>query len=369
MPIKIAYIVRPAAGGMVSHLTGLISKLNRDEFEPILIGPIGFELEEALRAKDVELFDIAIADRVKIPKDLKSILSIASVLRKTKPDIVHIHGNKAAAVGIPAAFLAGKKRIVLTVHNFLSQAEKSKVWGMLLRRADSIIAISEAVKKEVVANAKIDPEKVNVIHNGIDVATWKMPQKGSMREKFSISEEGFVMGAMGRMVPWKGFAVFIEALCEFLPKHDDSFGLIAGDGPMLQELKGMVDAKGLGDRVVFTGFLADPDSFFADIDVFVFPSTNEPFGIALLEAMASQRPVIASSSDSAGEILDESCAILVEPGKPDSLVLALEKIHSDRQSAFSMVQKARKIVEERFSLSVMSEKTQRIYDQLVTGDS
>lgn len=368
MPTKVAYLIRPAAGGMRNHLTGLLSTIDRKRFDPFVIGSISDDLEKLLNSQEVDFFKIDMADRVSPARDIRTLAETVSILKKTKPQLVHIHGNKAASLGIPAAYLAGKLKTIVTVHNFLSESSRLAIWSKVLGKAHRIIAVSEAIKRELVDVAKIPLEKIKVIHNGLDMSSWRLPVNKSLRDTYSIPDGNPLIGTLGRMVPWKGFSIFVEAIAGILPELPNALAIIAGDGPMLEELKNKVQELGLSDRVIFTGLIPDPRTFFAGIDLFVFPSLREPFGIALLEAMASETPIIASASEGVLEIVDESCAVIVEPGNQSQIAAAIQRLSADSSFANTLVEKALARVKKSFSLNEMGERTQEIYDSVVNAN-
>ncbi|MGH2348361.1 MAG: glycosyltransferase family 4 protein, partial [bacterium] len=237
----------------------------------------------------------------------------------------------------------------------------SRVW----RSADTIIAISGAVKDWLVHQRGVPSERVQVIHYGIDAAPWLVPHPDA-KGRWGLAGRP-VVGAIGRLTPHKGFATLVSAWPAVRSQIPDAVLAIAGWDVKghRQELQALIDGLGLQDAVRLVGFVDAVPAFLAACDVFVHPSTSEGFGQVVIEAMAAARPVVALRIPPLTEIVvDGETGFLVPPGDADAMGAALRRVLSDpRSGALGLRGRAR--VLEDFSAGCMAERTRQVYCDLL----
>ncbi len=286
------------------------------------------------------------------------IFKLWRFLRKEKPDIVHTHLFGGDTWGRMAAILAGVPVIISTEHNtnFDEGWIKRKTKKFLSLFTKKIVAVSGAVKNYSVSRDKIKEKKIVVIPNGIDL------------EKFSsIPEKEFsdppVVGVVGRLEEQKGHKYLFEALN--LIKTIPWVLWVIGDGFKKAELERLAKDLNLRERIIFLGARKNIAEILSQIDVFVMPSLWEGLGIALLEAAAAGKPIVASRVGGIPEIIeDEKTGILVEPKNVKSLADGLEHMLLGKVDAREMGVRAREMVKEKFSMKKMIESYERLYKEL-----
>jgi glycosyltransferase involved in cell wall biosynthesis len=167
--------------------------------------------------------------------------------------------------------------------------------------ADKVIAVSGLTKKIVVERYGIDPEKVEVVHNGVDLKNKKLPAENS--EEIKKNEK--IVLFLGRITMQKGPEYFLQAAKKVLDVMDDVKFVMAGSGDMMYRMVEMAAGMGIGNKVIFTGFLRGDavNQIYRMADLFVMPSVSEPFGIVPLEALDNDVPVIISKQSGVSEIL------------------------------------------------------------------
>jgi glycosyltransferase involved in cell wall biosynthesis len=166
-----------------------------------------------------------------------------------------------------------------------------------------VIAVSHLTKNICVRHYGVDPAKVEVVYNAIDL---NGNGNGSFdQEKYSIKKGEKIVLFLGRVTMQKGPEYFIAAAKKVLEVMDNVKFIMAGSGDMIRRTIEMAAAMGIGHKVLFTGFLRgkDVDEVFKKADVYVMPSVSEPFGIAPLEALANDVPVIISKQSGVSEVL------------------------------------------------------------------
>ena len=179
------------------------------------------------------------------------------------------------------------------------QGADPRVWDVEhagLHGADKVIAVSQRVKRDCVERYFADPGRIEVVYNAAE---------GAKRKPRRIAKRTPTVLFLGRLTLQKGPDYFVRAAARVLEVRDDVTFVIAGTGDMLPKLTELVAELGIGDRVVFAGFVGRDKIYdlYEHADVFVVPSVSEPFGIVPLEAMQSGVPVILSRQTSASEIL------------------------------------------------------------------
>lgn len=290
--IKIVYIIPSLnSGGAERFILDLIYNLNLDIFEPclLLFNGKGFFYSEAVEA----------GLKIKVLKksckiDIFNFYNIYKYIRKIKPDIVHTQLG-GDIYGKFAAKLAGVKGIVSTEQNVL--INDGKLINFLKKKTSSfsskIIAISSAVKKDIIQKYQILPEKINLIFNGINVDKFKQDRNNT------YSKDQIIFGSVGRLAPQKNYSLLLEALSSV--KNKNFKYLIAGEGKLREKLEGEINKYGLTAKVELVGLKKDIKGFLSELDFFILPSKWEGLGIVLLEAGLSKLPVLASAT---GGILD-----------------------------------------------------------------
>jgi len=258
-------------------------------------------------------------------------------------------------------------------HEFMSKGQYNfylymeKLGGLM---TDQIIAVSKKDAEKALTNKVISKEKVATIHNGIDVNYFNpninLPLD-KIKNSLGIDKEDLVIGLLGRLVKEKGIPFFIEAAAEVKNKYDNVKFLLVGDGPLRGELEASVHEKGLKEFFIFAGLREDVKEVLAIMDIVVFSSIKEGLPLALLEAMAMERPIVATSVGGIPEVIIPcKNGVLVAPRQSQELSAAIETFLKDKDLAKELGQQGRKTVVEKFSQEKMVKKTENIYRKLLT---
>lgn len=367
----IVYLIRQTAGGMQNHLLALTANFQQ-KYQITVITPPNKQLIKKLKQQNINFFEVNIDDRLHPIKDLISIYQLQKLLRKLKPDLIHIHGNKTALVGRLA--LLGQKAppIVLTVHNFLifQQAPfplkqlAAAVERRLAKKTARIITVSHQLKEALIKDERLPANKIEVIHNGLNLRAWSELNKEACRQRLSLKPNDFVILAVGRLVDWKGHRYLIEAVnCLSADEQKNVKVFIAGDGPLRQKLEQLIAGLNLSAKIKLLGHVSKVQELMAAADLFVLPSVNEPFGLVLLEAMAAKLPIIATASGGVPEIIThKENGWLVKPAQPLALAEAIRRLKTDAHLRSKLIANGWQVVNSRFSLAEMVAKTERVYE-------
>lgn len=301
--------------------------------------------------------------------DLKTVRAVRAFVEKNRIDVVHSHGYKSNIY----AYLACRKRgtrLVTTCHNWINANSKMSLYTRLdkffLKRFDSVVAVSDAVRDQLL-DVGVSPGKVSVIGNGVSQEKFRTvsADKKSVRAVLGLSSRAFVVGTVGRLSAEKGYDVLLEAAREVTGKRDDCFFLLIGDGPQRRELEEKARSLGIDGRIVFAGKRSDIPELLAAMDVFVMSSLTEGQPMALLEAMASGRPVVATTVGDVPKILKQGNAgLLVPPSDSKALAEGLLRVIEDNILAKRLSVNALKTIEEGYSSGRMAAEYRACYKRV-----
>jgi glycosyltransferase involved in cell wall biosynthesis len=249
-------------------------------------------------------------------------------LQSIKPDIVHTHLLHADLYGLLAARLAGVSHCVSSRHNddaFRHRVLIKALNRWIMRYADRVVAISDALAHFVAEVEGIHPHKIVTIHYGYEAPPPTLSARTVAREGFGFSEGDTIVGATGRLIRQKGMDILIRAFALVLEEHGAAQLVIVGDGPERQSLEELTSLLGIGSSVRFLGWVDDAAQRVTPaLDVAVVPSRWEGFGLVTLEAMGWAVPVIASRVSALPEIVvDGQTGYLVPPDNPKALLVAM----------------------------------------------
>ncbi len=266
-----------------------------------------------------------------LPEVLRTARRLAAVARGY--DVLYPNSQKAAVVALLAGGLA-RRPVVWHLHDILSDAhfaglQRRVVVTLANRLARRVIANSQAARDAFVA-AGGQADRVGVVPNGIDARLFGHGDDDGarrLRDRLGIGGRRLV-GLFGRLSPWKGQHVLIEALPRLAGVH----ALIVGDALFGEQdyrraVMRQADALGVADRVHWLGFRDDIAQLMHAVDLVVHTSTApEPFGRVIVEAMLARRPVLATAMGASGEVLGPGHDGLVRPGDPAALAEAVEQV-------------------------------------------
>ena len=310
-------------------------------------------------------------------KDTLALLELIVFLKRNPYHIVHTHNSKAGFLGRLAAKLAGVPAIIHTVHGFAFH-DQEPLWRQMLFRnlerlgsrwCDKMIFISQPLIDWALRERIVGEEKIAKIYSGIQLDLFrpvKSDVKMEIRKKWKLNQKEAVVGMVSKLWEGKGHVTLIEAFKLLRRQIKDAKLVIVGEGYLYNELLGLVNMNGLRDSVLFTGFQMDVSEIIATFDVAVLPSFFEGMGRVLLEAMAMQKPVVASRVGGIPDLVEHGInGLLVRPGNVKELADALERILSDKRLANRMGREGRKTIKEQFSSDVMVQSIEKVYRGLL----
>lgn len=295
---------------------------------------------------------------------VKNVTGLARFVRAHEIEIVHAHAARDYHLAALAVKMASRARLVLTRHVLFPLR---KVNGPLLSGAGRVIAVSEAVAESLRQNGVIELSKITVVHNGIDVDRFE--QSTAARE----GEVPVLVGTVGHLAPIKGQDVFVRAAALISARRRGVKFVIIGEdkSPEMsnrRSLESLIAELGLHEIVSMPGWRDDMPAALSSLTMFVSAARSEPFGLAIVEAMASGLPVIAAASEGALEILEDGFSgKLVALDDADGLAQAINDLLDNPLERSRLGRNAQHVARERFSLARMASDTERVYGEVLTG--
>ncbi|MEI6259378.1 MAG: glycosyltransferase family 4 protein [Deltaproteobacteria bacterium] len=291
-----------------------------------------------------------------------NIRDIMSICRQHRVDVVHCHLSDAEFTGIMAGWLYGARRIISTVHypallpdrksgdirNYLRIAATR----LLYRVATAVVAVSDDVAQQLKNVFRLAPPKIKVIVNGIDVeAIHRTQPNPELMPSLCALPGQRLITSVGRLMPPKGHGYLIAAMPHLIHQVDNVRLLLAGDGDLKESLEQLSLALKVRDVISFLGSRSDVPDILALSDVFVLPSISEGTSMALLEAMAGSKPIVATDIPGNRNVLrHEHNCLLVPPGNPEKLAEAISFLLNHPQIAAAYGKNAYQDVCQQFNI-------------------
>ena len=298
--------------------------------------------------------------------DWRTVRTIRKYLRTNQIDLLHAHGYKANIYGLMAR-RDTPTRQVSTAHGWPGKTKSLRLYAaldrMLLRFSDHVSAVSPNVAEQLM-KYRTPLEKLSIVHNGLDPARYSggTPVLKNLPDFHGEKIVGFV----GRLAPEKGIANLIHAAKEVLSVYPQVLFVLVGDGPERAALESLVKSNGLEKTVIFVGQRSDLTNIYNSFDIFVLPSLTEAMPMAILEAMAAGKPIIASRVGGIPEMIsDLESGLLITPGDQRGLRDALLKLLREPETALRLSEAASKMVRTRFSSDRMAQAYLSIYCRLL----
>ena len=283
-------------------------------------------------------------------------------LRKVKPDIIH---SQSTVLGMPCLFAKIFLRIPYIVYGrgsdvYLPWTFKQQISALILKNANSVIALTEDMKGKM---QSICLKEILVIPNGLNLKNFKNILKGVARKKLNIKREDRVIIFTGTLHSVKGVNYLIQGMDIIKQKGIKAKLLLVGDGEDREALMRLTEELELEQDITFAGRVSNekvPEYMFAS-DVFVLPSLSESFGIVILEAMASQLPIIATNVGGLPEIVKEGVnGFLVPPKNPDELAKKIILILQNDELRHNMSKNNAELAKD-YEWDVIVEKIEQVY--------
>jgi len=370
IPVKstILFVVHTTViGGAELYLLKVLKHLNKNKFSPVVIVPDDGCLNQRLKQIGVQTQIVALGpfQRKNPFPHIRSIINLFRQIVRYKPLIVHSFTRPAQYYCAWAAKLTRTANIC-HFHDIINWDDYTKFSKWSVSSADIVIAVSLAAK-ECLLKGNIQEEKIVVINNGIDPEEISQPADiKKIRMDFNLKEKGLLVAAVGRIVPEKGFDVFIRAAAEVLKNIPDVKFIIVGEEQArlgssysyLNNLKLLVKELDIESNLSFTGFREDVLSIIKSVDLLVLSSIMDACPTVILEAMALAKPVVASRVGGIPEMVEDNITgVLFSNGNFQELAKHIIGLLSDEEYRLRLGESGKNKVKKSY---LIKEKVCRI---------
>src|ERR1700678_1992401 len=343
----------------------LITALDRESFDVRLAT---LEKKRVSSTAIVSAAKAAGVDAVALPcrgwLDWNAIQGLKSLVEDENIEILHCHEPKSRLYGAIVSRMTGIP-VVATHHLWTGQNLRTRlvelIDAVVLHACDKVIAVSTSVA-ESMRRAHVSSRRIEVIPNGIDLSSFRDElQTDELRASLGIPAGLPVIGAVGRLDMQKAHERLIEAAKEITDAGQDAVYIIAGEGVERPRLESLVRDLGLSGKVLLPGYQSDIRRYLAMMDVFVLPSRREGTPMALLEAMAMSKPVVATAVGGVPDVLNDGIDGIMLPENGVGLSDALSKLLRDPAFALQIARAGRRRVENEFSSVRMARRYEELY--------
>jgi len=372
MAVNIAYVHGVGEiGGAEKDLLSYIDLLDRCNFQPHVVCPgKGVFIKEVIK-KQVPIAAICVPPWRKLKGLIKlplAVLKLVRIFSYWKIDLIHVNDYW----WFPQTYLAARIcRIPIVVH-LRQQIEPKRIKQYWLKKPNYLFPVSMDIECVLLAMG-VNADRVSVLYSGIAINDLKiLKSKEEFSCLYSLKENQIIIGTVANLFPRKGYEYLIEALVEVREHYPQIYCFIIGEGSQSyrKQLVRLVEKKGLSSNVSFAGFQENVYDFLNSFDLFVLPSLMEGFGIALLEAMAMSKPIVASNVGGVPEVIAQNITgVLVPPKDSKSLANAIVRMLADDSMRQRLGIAARKTIETKFTQDIAMRTMQNYYYTLLAKSS
>ncbi len=285
-------------------------------------------------------------------------IRLASLFRKRKITAVHLHRSQDLALTVMAADLGCVSHRVLTLRMESEHRKFDLYHRWVYSRLTAVLTLTGRLRRMVIDNRPINPDKVHCLYNGIDFSELRSAAepKETIRSRWGVPVDSFVVGIVGRLDVLKGQRTLIRAVSGLKDVIPDLKLIIVGEESVGEPgeriyLESLTAELGLERHVIFTGHLHPPGIIVPAFDIAVMASRKETFGNVAVEASGLGVPVIATDAGGAPEIIEHGRnGLLVQPEDPDALADALKTLYQHPETGRKMGEEGRIMAERRFGI-------------------
>lgn len=353
-------------GGIGLYIVRLARHLKKRGHN-IIVASSGGTMVSELAKEDILHITLNIKTKSELsPKLIFALPGLLSLVKDNQIQIIHAHTRVTQVLACAASRLAGIPYIA-TCHGFFKLRLGRRLFGCW---GDKTIAISDAVRRHLIDDFKVDEGDVALIYNGIDIKRFREKFTSDQRDLLKSSlkvEDGMIIGAVGRLSPVKGYRYLIEAFKRLVDECKEPLRLlIVGDGPQKRELKDITKRLNMESCVKFAEPQLNTPQLFSIMDIFVSSSVQEGLGLSLAEALAAGKAAVASNVGGVSSLIkDNHTGLLVSPRDSEALAGGISVLLNDPSLRKRLGANGQRFVESDFNINVMADKVEGVYKGLV----
>ena len=361
-------------GGVLEYLYMFLKNFKDENYENVLIVSQDYENKlDKFRNIVNDIYVINMTREIKLKQDIKTTLQVRKLLKKIKPDILYLHSSKAGAYGRIAMLFNRKVKILYNAHGWYFNADMSTkkkkiiilIEKILALRANKIINISKS-EYDSALKYKIAPErKMCVIENGIDFTKFEGCDKyrEETRKKYNIGDNEIVIGVVGRLSEQKDPMTTIKAFNEVYKENRNVRLMYVGSGELEDEVMKYAKENNLQHLVTITGWVDNTERYIPAFDIAILPSKWEGFGLAIIEYMACDKPIVASNVGGISNIIkDEKCGLLCNKNDYKNLSKKVLTLIGNNEKSKEFVKSNNKN-KNKYDIKELIKKHQKLFEE------
>lgn len=385
-PLRIVHaIARLNVGGAALHVLQLAREQERRGHDVLVVAGTLATGEESMvyvaEELGVRVHELPALQRELSPRaDLAAIRDLRRVLRAGRPDVLQTHTSKAGATGRLAALTAGKARPRAVVHTYHGHVLRGYfdqprerafrlIERLLARSADALIAVSDEVRNDLVRFGVAPRERFVVVPYGFDLPAWSdsdQTARERIRAELGAGEETFLVGWAGRFTAIKRPLDLPRTLRVLVDEEVDAMLVLVGDGEKRAETEALARKLDVSERCRFVGFQQGIRGWHAAFDALLLTSENEGAPVVAIEALAAERPVVATNAGGTGTVvIDGESGFLEQIGDTKALGARLAALARDPELRRTLGRRGAEDVRARFATERMADEIESLYRTLL----
>ena len=359
-----------AIGGAERDLIALLKTLDRHTWEPHVVCPGTGPFREQLHAIAVPTYALSFPPWRKplaVFQRQSAVRHLESLVNQLDPAIIHVNDIWWVPHTVSAIASSTANSLPIVAH-VRQEIEPVKVRRYELDRVEAVIAISRQIEQSLIAGG-VSSKNVRTLYSGIDLSESQLTYDGQpIRQMIGVPNEAVLLGTLANLFPRKGYEVMLRAFPAIVDAVPTVHYMIVGsdDQGYADRLKRMAQDLKIADRVHIVGFQDPVQPFLAALDLYVHPALMEGFGIAVVEAMAMGKAVVATTTGGLPEVVAQGeTGLLVPPGDVDSLAATVVSLLDDPVRRAQMGCKGKVRARERFSLDASVAQVDQLYGKVL----
>jgi glycosyltransferase involved in cell wall biosynthesis len=356
-------------GGAERDLIALLSRLDRRIWQPAMACPEAGPLREVALAQDVPTYPVNLPPWRKASSLMSrhaGVRRLHTLLADVQPALVHV--NDLWWVPHTVRAVEGLSPRIPIIAHVRQETQPRKVSQYALDQVEYVVAVSHQVEQGVLTGG-VSSHQVRTHYSGVDCSVMASSEwSHDIRAQHGVPREALLLGTVANLLPLKGYEVMLDALPAILAAMPTVHYLVIGGGESEYgtRLKAITVERGIAERVHFAGFQDSVASYLSALDLYVHPSLKEAFGLAVVEAMAMGKAVVATKTGGLPEVVAQGeTGLLVPPGDPKSLAAAVVSLLEDKVRREQMGRSGKARAQERFSLDASVRHMEQLYGEIL----
>jgi len=318
-----------------------------------------------IQAAGWDTFPVHMRREIRPWSDARAVFSLRRVIQVFRPDIIHCHSSKAGGVGRLAVLsLVPRPRVVYSPHAVAAHLGRRYLLleRLLTPLTDRFVAVSDSERRELIQLRVAPADRVEVVYPVVEIDRYTPRDQAEARRLLGIAARRPLVVGIGRLVPQKDPLSFLRVITLVRQQIPSVFGLWLGDGELRREMERAIHAASLADTVSLAGWQPDVRAYIAASDVVLSTSRYESFGYVVAEALAMERPVVATAVAGVRDVLvGELAALQNPPGAEAAAAARVISLLENTELARRLSGIGRRLVAARFSEEQMGSRLEAVY--------